>query len=72
MPIYHNSLGLARANSTGHTTPVYYEGMLYFNCFSFRHIHITGVNGAQDVCHMWTRSSVYALNATSGIKVSAR
>ena len=60
---------LAWLNSTGHTTPVYYEGVLYFTCFSFRHIHITGVNGAQDICQMWTRSSVYALNAVSGRKV---
>ena len=60
---------IAWVNSTGHTTPVYYEGVLYFTCLSFRHIHITGVNGAQDICQMWTRSSVYALNSDSGIKV---
>jgi len=51
----------AWVNSTGHTTPVYYEGVLYFTCFSFRHIHNTA-------CQMWTRSSVYALNADSGKK----
>lgn len=60
---------IAWVNSTGHTTPVYYEGVLYFTCLSFRHIHITGVNGAQDICQTWTSSSVYALNTASGRKV---
>jgi len=58
----------AWVNYTGHTTPVYYEGVLYFTCHSFRHILITG-HGEQDTSQMWIMSSVYALNAASGKKV---
>lgn len=56
------------ANFTVHTTPVYNSGLLFFTSQSRQHIYIRNDFGG-DAGHVYTRTSVYALEASTGNKV---
>jgi outer membrane protein assembly factor BamB len=55
-------------NYTGHSTPLYADGVLYLTSDSGQHIHIQ-VHDSGDTCIMSNRYSVVALDANNGHKL---